>query len=179
MVYELVAEAVEAKRCCFWLSADRGQRSGISGQLSKIESALPFDCFHCAPGGGNNLQKSGQWSGIVLPISKSRCGLLTERYHAASVDGRIYESSRVTSEARPASYLQKTGGFYIAAGAHRFSQRHLRCGQSLAIRSHGVHGLPGSEKRGTGGTDHKPQSYTIPENDWERCRCPSTGMPSI
>jgi hypothetical protein len=48
---------------------------------------------------------------------------LPERFHAASVDGRIYESSRVPLEARPASYLQKTGGFYIAAGAHRFSQR--------------------------------------------------------
>jgi hypothetical protein len=29
----------------------------------------------------------------------------------------------VPFKARPASYLQKTGGFYIAAGAHRFSQR--------------------------------------------------------
>jgi len=48
---------------------------------------------------------------------------LPERFHASCVDGRIYESSRVTPEARPTSYLQITGGFYIAAGAHRFSQR--------------------------------------------------------
>jgi len=50
---------------------------------------------------------------------------LPERFHGASVDGRMHESSRVTWDARPASYLHKTGGFYIAAGAHRFPQRSL------------------------------------------------------
>jgi hypothetical protein len=63
---------------------------------------------------------------------------LPERFHASPVDGRIYESSRVTSEARPASYLQKTGLFYIAAGAHRFSQRSFLAedGRSRFVVSH-------------------------------------------
>jgi hypothetical protein len=63
---------------------------------------------------------------------------LPERFHASCVDGRICESSRVTSETRPASYLQKTGGFYIAAGAHRFSQRSFLAedGRSRFVVSH-------------------------------------------
>ena len=46
-------------------SAVSGQGSEIRDQFSKIEAALPSDCFHCAPGGGNNLQNNGQWSVIV------------------------------------------------------------------------------------------------------------------
>jgi hypothetical protein len=63
---------------------------------------------------------------------------LPERFHASPVDGRIYEPSRVTPEARPASSLQKTGRFSIAAGAHRFSQRSFLAedGRSRFVVSH-------------------------------------------
>ena len=56
MVYELVAEAAEAKRCGFQLSA-------VRFQLSKIGAALPFDCFDCATKWGNNLQGTGRPGG--------------------------------------------------------------------------------------------------------------------
>jgi len=131
-VSETVSVVKDRERCCFLIAlimrrdgeiickaviSDQGSaisfRAGPTGRRDDFWMLTP-DCASLHPG-----LFSRSPSGRHLATDHA----LPERFHAASVDGRIYESSRVTSEARPASYLQKTGGFYIAAGAHRFSQR--------------------------------------------------------
>jgi hypothetical protein len=52
MVYELVAEAVKAKRCGFNCQQVSCQRSA---------EALPSDCFDYAPEWGNYLQTPAAW----------------------------------------------------------------------------------------------------------------------
>jgi len=129
------------------------QWSVVSGQGSRAEGIAPAlrdggaDGWYANPGFHSPPHGRKPVRGDPGPelFSRSPSGrhlatdhALPERFHAASVDGRIYESSRVTSEARPASYLQKTGGFYIAAGAHRFSQRSFLAedGRSRFVVSH-------------------------------------------
>src|SRR5271157_2183090 len=92
----------------------------------------------CAPGWGNNLQNSGQWSVIVSPISKSKYGHLPERFHDQALTGEYTNHRECHLKPDLLLIFKRNRGFYIAAGAHRFSQRSFLSedGRSRFVVSH-------------------------------------------
>jgi hypothetical protein len=118
MFFELVAEAAEAKRCVFKLSAASCQGSG---------AALPFDCFDCAPERGNFLQTPAAWPFAMFshkgqglhPFRKHRCqsrlnsqtvnGFLSAEYRQFIGNSRAVHERILAATGKPKCKSRSTG----------------------------------------------------------------------